>query len=387
MNKEELVCIPHSFMLVVDDVGWWCGDDHRYKNGPSRSGIGRRHSIEDYKAIIEIGRSLNMRVKCGFVVGEWDRYNILAKVRNSNKYGAAWDNASRLDPQIAAARDIINSGRDFMEMALHGVMHMYWTDEGVMKPAEFYQNCEETGKTQMTPPDIIREHLDAYFEILRQNGFPTDVKSFIPPCFKYVYSRDKDHLSAILSEYGIKYVSTIFNTMGYTSESKPTDVCVENGIITVDRTPDVTRWDDVDAKTPDMIKKSYFGMHWPNFLNMDPEKNMETVNRWIKYFEQYKNNFNILPARDNAMGSTQALYKRFTNLSFFEDKLIINFSDVDIQGIKDLEANLYINVSNILTPKADETVSLSPYEINETYTTYKVTRRKPFVCNSTISFH
>ena len=52
------------------------------------------------------------------------------------------------------------------------------------------------------------------------------------------------------------------------------------------------------------------------FSKQRSQKNMETVARWIKYFEQYKNNFEILPARDNAIGSTQALYKRFTNLSF-----------------------------------------------------------------------
>jgi len=386
MNKEDLFCIPHSFLLVVDDVGWWCGDDHRYKNGPSRSGIGRRHCIEDYKAIVEIGRSLNMRVKCGFVVGEWDRCNLLAKVRNSNKHGALWDNASRLDPQIDEVRDLINSSKDYMEIALHGVMHMFWTDEGIMKYAEFYQTCEETGKNKMTPPDIVREHLDAYFEILRQNGLTTDIKSFIPPCFRYVYSRDKDQLSAILSEYGIKYISTPFSSMEYTSPEKPEGACVENGIITVDRTNDLIPWDAVDAQTPDIIKKSYFGMHWPNFLNKDPEKNMETVARWIKYFEQYKNNFEILPARDNAIGSTQALYKRFTNLSFCDGRMVLDFSEVDAQGAKDLDGTLYVNIVNTINPKADEAVDLKIYEVHENYTTYKVERRKPFASKAVISF-
>ena len=97
---DERIFIPYGFLIVVDDVGWWCGYDQRYKNGPTRSGIERYHCIEDYKAIIEIGKSLNMRIKCGFVAGEWDRNNILAKVPNSNKHGSDWDNASRLHPQI-----------------------------------------------------------------------------------------------------------------------------------------------------------------------------------------------------------------------------------------------------------------------------------------------
>jgi len=327
-----------------------------------------------------------MRVKCGFVVGEWDRYNILTKVRNSNKHGALWDNASRLDPQIDEVRDLINSEKDYMEIALHGVMHMYWTDEGIMKYAEFYQRHEETGEYKMTPPDIIRAHLDAYFEILRHNSLPTDIKSFIPPCFIYVYSRKQDHLSAILAEYGIKYISTPFVSMKYTSQEKPVDACVENGIITVDRTRDLISWDVVDAQTPDIVKKSYFGMHWPNFLNKDPEKNMETVARWIKYFEQYKDNFEILPARDNAMGSTQALYKRFTSLSYCDGKIVLDFSKVDAQGAKDLDGTMYINIINTIEPKADETVDLKLYEVHKNYTTYKVARRKPFAAKAVISF-
>jgi|LSQX01.2.fsa_nt_gb hypothetical protein len=82
------------------------------------------------------------------------------------------------------------------------------------------------------------------------------------------------------------------------------------------------------------------------------------------------------------MGSTQALYKRFTNLSFFKDGFIFDFNDIDIQGVKGLDATLYISVSNVLTLNADETLNLSPYEIHEKYTTYKVIRRKPFASSS-----
>lgn len=127
-------------------------------------------------------------------------------------------------------------------------------------------------------------------------------------------------------------------------------------------------------------------MHWPNFLNKDPEKNMETVARWIKYFEQYKNNFEILPARDNAIGSTQALYKRFTNLSFCDGRMVLDFSEVDAQGAKDLDGTLYVNIVNTINPKADEAVDLKIYEVHENYTTYKVERRKPFASKAVISF-
>ncbi len=386
MSVKDFACIPYSFLVVVDDVGWWCGDNHMHKNGPSRSGIGRRHCAKDYLALIELGRRLNMRIKCGFVVGEWDRTNILAKVRNSNKHGLDWDNASRLDPSIDEVRDIINSGQDYMELALHGLVHMYWNDDGIMQMAEFFQRNKETGINNMTPPDIIREHLDAYFEILHQNEFPVDVKSFIPPCFIYTFSPDDDKLSTILAEYGIKYISTPFGSMQYTTEEKPVDVGVENGIITVDRTSDLTAWYEVGSETPNVIKKSYYGMHWPNFLSLDPEKNMEVVDRWVEYFSQYKKNFDILPARDNAMGSTQALYKRFTGVAIQNHSMLLDFKDVDNQGVKDLDLIFYINVRNEFIPQADSSLEISLYEPKDKFTTYKVMRRDSSIKNAAINF-
>ncbi len=378
------VCIPHSFLIVVDDVGWWCGNDHRYKNGPSRSGIERRHCIDDYKAVIELGKSLNMRIKCGFVVGEWDRKNILANLRNSNKYGADWDNASRLDPQIDDVCDFINANSKYMELAMHGVMHMYWDDNQKMQHAEFYQTDEKTGRNKMTPPDVIREHIEAYFEILQQNSLTTDIKSFIPPCFRYIYSRSDDQLSAILAEYGIKYVSTPFSSMQYTGYEKPVSACVENGIITVDRTSDLTSWYAVDAKPPDIVKKSYYGMHWPNLLNENPEKNTETVNRWINYFKKYKNNFEILTAKDNAEGSTQALYKRFTDINLNEDTLTLDFKRVDLQGATRLGDFFYLNAKNDLTLSADNSICISISKIHKEYATYKVVRNNPYSSPSII---
>lgn len=386
MDSNSFACVPYSFMIVVDDVGWWRGDDHRYKNGPSRSGIGRRHCAEDYRAIIELGRSLNMRIKCGFVVGEWDRTNILARVRNSNKYGAKWDNGSRLDPSIDEVADIINEGQDYMELALHGTMHMYWTDTGVMKPAEFFQMDEETGRYIMTSPDIIRDHLDAYFEICHQNGLPMDIESFIPPCFNYVFSPYEDKLSAILTEYGIKYISTPFKSMQYTTEEKPVDVGVENGIITVDRTSDWTPWDGVGLSPPKDIKRSYYGMHWPNFLNENPQGNMDVVKRWVDYFSQYGEKFDILPARDNAMGSAQALYKRFLKIKTQDNTMTLDFKDVNGQDVRAVSPSFYINVFNQFRPKTDNSLHISVYEANREYTTYMVTRRDLLMKEGIINF-
>ena len=229
----------------------------------------------------------------------------------------------------------------------------------------------------MTPPDIIREHIDAYFEIYQQNGFTMKLTSFIPPCFQYIYSPEKDQLSAILSEYGIRYVSTPYTSMGYTSKEKPADVCVENGIITVDRTSDLTSWDVVGAAPPSVIKKSYYGLHWINILNNDVTKNEETVQAWIQYFAQYKHRFDLLVARDNVVASSQALYKKYTKLIVVNNKIVLNFTAVDKQVVSALEPVIYLNIVNEKEPMSDHTVDMQVYEEHELFTTYQLTRRVP----------
>jgi hypothetical protein len=376
---KSKVVIPAGFIIAVDDVGWWCGEDQRYKNGPSRSGLNnRRHCLADYQSIIELGKSLNMRIKCGFVIGEWDRENILASVPNSNKYGSAWDNASRLDPQIDAVRDLINSSGDYLELAIHGLVHMFWDDQGQMQYAEFYQRQPAGGPSVMTPPDLVRRHLDAYLTIYQQNGFTAPLESFIPPCFIYTFSRQKDQLSTILAEYGIRYVSTPFASMGYTGETKPQSAAVENGIITVDRTTDLIPWDVVDATPPEPIKKSYFGMHWLNFLNPDAKRNPATIQAWIKYFARYKGQFEILVARDNAMAANQALYKRFTRMLVQEDSLFLDFLDVDQQGATAQGSDLFINVRRDWQLLPGGGCTVQPDAVYDGFTSYKVTRLEPW---------
>jgi hypothetical protein len=240
------------------------------------------------------------------------------------------------------------------------------------------QRDEKTGKNRMTPPSVIRRHIDAFFEILRQNRLSTDIVSFIPPCFIYTYSKEDDHLSHILAEYGIKYISTPFPSMQYTSSEKPVSACVENGIITVDRTGDLTGWYEVDAKTPETIKKSYYGMHWPNFLNQDPDKNMDTVNRWIRYFKKYEGQFEILPARNNMEGSSQALYKRFIDMKVSEDKAVLDFTEPNLREATGLTDYFFINAKNNVTLSADSSVDIEADKIYEDYTTYKITRKKPY---------
>ena len=44
--------IPLAIQFVIDDVGWWSGDDDSATQGPYRTGFVRQHHPADYQAIV-----------------------------------------------------------------------------------------------------------------------------------------------------------------------------------------------------------------------------------------------------------------------------------------------------------------------------------------------
>ena len=56
------VKIPVAFQIRVDDVGWHKGDDDRWDNRPSRSGLPRMHHKLDYEMLAKLGKELNTKI-------------------------------------------------------------------------------------------------------------------------------------------------------------------------------------------------------------------------------------------------------------------------------------------------------------------------------------
>lgn len=50
--------------VVIDDVGWWSGNDGSMRQEPYRTGINRNHVPADYKAIVDLGRALDQAAGC-----------------------------------------------------------------------------------------------------------------------------------------------------------------------------------------------------------------------------------------------------------------------------------------------------------------------------------
>ena len=102
VNNMSDIMIPQALQIVVDDLGWFCGDDDRKSGGASRTGMPRHHGYKDYEAIHELGKALNQKILCGFCLAEWDPDNRMRTIPYLSKYGDDWNNAAYYDARIAA---------------------------------------------------------------------------------------------------------------------------------------------------------------------------------------------------------------------------------------------------------------------------------------------
>ena len=107
-------------------------------------------------------------------------------------------------------------------------------------------------------------------------------------------------------------------------------VFVENDIITVDRVTDVFPWDEVESDF-NTLTETYeiIGFHWPNMLNMDPEKQGETLNnRILPYFRRCAETYGTVISRNMGFCATQALVRKFAKVEQLEKFRVIDLTEV-----------------------------------------------------------
>jgi hypothetical protein len=86
----------------------------------------------------------------------------------------------------------------------------------------------------------------------------------------------------------------------------------------------------------------------------------------------------VLLARNNMEGSSQALYKRFIDMKVSEGKAVLDFTEPNLREATGLTDYFFINAKNNVTLSADSSVDIEADKIYEDYTTYKITRKKPY---------
>lgn len=302
--------VPMPLQIVLDDVGWWSGLDDSKRGGPFRTGIPRDHVPSDYAAIVELGRRLRMKPQAAMILAEWDTDNILREVPSATWMGKAWDNRRWNGARIEHAGDILRSGAEHYEIALHGLAHEFWHEDGQATRAEF---ADMEGR--MRPPEEVEAHLDYYARLLAQHrlgGFPI---SYAPPAGRHGFGSGPGGFEERLARRGVRYLSTPFSVMTFHRPTEHPALGLGSGVLTVDRGPDLCPWFAINAQPPEAgAPGPIAGLHWPNILHLDPRKNLDVVDRWVAFFRGIDRLPGRMLSRDTGSCFTQFAYHHAAKL-------------------------------------------------------------------------
>ena len=328
------IIIPMPIQIVIDDVGWWSGEDGHERQEPYRTGISRNHVPADYQAIVDLGRRLGVRPQAATILCEWDRKNILRNVPTITWIREKWDNSKWVGPWLDEAADIIRNNQNHYELTMHGVGHEYWQDENMTR-AEW---ADSSGT--MRPLDQIELHLDCFEKLLHQNQLGPFPTSFVPTAFLHGFGLTGDHqvsMAEVVKKRGIEYINTPFNNM-YNAEGAQFGLFgVDSGVITIDRGEDLLDWDVFSGKPTGVLTGPTCGLHWPNLLHADPSRNSEIVDAWVELLKPYNDKPETLLAENSSSFRNQLVHHVCTKVKISEDELHIDF--LETNKLKDQLSN------------------------------------------------
>jgi hypothetical protein len=318
--------IPMPIQVVIDDVGWWSGRNGSKEQEPYRTGIQRNHVPEDYQAIVNLGRALGIRPQAATILCEWDRQNILRKLPTATWMGANWDNSKWVGPWLDKAAEIIRGNREHYELTMHGVGHEYWTD-GKFTRAEW---ADHNGT--MRPLDQVEAHLDAYAALLEQNQLGPFPTAWVPCAFLHAFGpsgENKMSAAEVVSRRGIVYINTPYDTMHNRAAVTHGVFGFDAGVITVDRGQDALEWYNISTPPTRAVRGPTCGMHWPNLLHIDPQRNQEIVDGWVKFLRPFNDRVDAMLAPNSAFFRTQLVHQVCTQLTLAERTVRLDFTKVD----------------------------------------------------------
>ena len=393
---EQRIVLPVALQVVMDDIGWFNGRDTRCTEGPSRTGFPRKHVAEDYAVIDAIGRAIGQKINCPLVIGEWDKKNRLRGMPHATNDEKGWDMAAEINYAEAERCFDTMEHAEYLEYAFHGLMHGYWQDGISLADTEFSHPCSLDYKTKYAPGswyvpvdnDYFESHMETFFKIYGDWGFKKKIRSFTSPSSVRSGIEENRHMVEIMKKYGMIYWSNQWRAVKNLCE-------VIDGVIFVNKAikQQPIPWEaygiDPDTLSDysfefnngiDHAERAIYGSHWPNFLQLNPLRNTDTLDAWTRHFKRQAEIFGVMLSKDIAFCASQAVYRKKSVLDFKKDSIVIDLSAVDGAGALGLSDTFYISIENSLRPTGAKGAALSVYETRENFTTYALKRTgEPFV--------
>lgn len=377
-NIFDMVTIPAALQLCLDDVAWHDGRDLRTEGGASRSGLPRDHHPLDYRMLAELGKAIDMKIVCPLCLGDWDKWNLLrGEVGITNK-PYTWDRASEIDLEYAEACFNEMESAEYIEYAIHGLMHGRYDENGklIWEREYFIPNPEDRNKVVIFDADDFNHRLDLFFEIYNRWGFSQKIRTFVSPCgvgTKTSSEEIMERMTAELRKRNVSYwANASFPFKGNFKTYNNIACMMKIGHMGGKEIP----WEayDIDPKYFDTFgaSRNIIGMHWTNFLRFNPENNLERLDAWVDFFKRQSEFFGTMISRDIAFSANQQFYRLFSKINVEDGKCIIDLSDVEMQ--KNVKGNdiFYISFKNGLVPSSCEGGTIKLYETHNEFSTYEI---------------
>lgn len=393
--KPEKVVIPVALQIVADDYGWHNGRDERSIGRPSRSGLPRDHAVEDYVILNEIGKALDMKILTPFVIGEWDKNNLLRGVKRATYNEENWDRASEIDMKTAQKCFEAAESSEYVEYAYHALLHGYYEKDKQICETEYSRPRfdPQTGNFDMKTFDYIpesemQEYIDLFFKIYDSWGFQKKIRAFVSPCSVHTPRELTYDFAKVLRKNGFLHWANYWTLL------KDSTV-VLSGVTFLQKGFVGAHWDQFDIDPIDLMDQSKtrvgdrewtnpaMGFHWTNFLRSDPDQNMENLDRWIKYFKRQGEIFGNMLSRDVGFASSQAVYARYAKLQIEGKKYTVDLKEVDDTEALSLLDHFFISVKGEIDPSSCIGGDIRVYEKKKWHTNYEITRQNG---SKTISF-
>jgi len=168
-----------------------------------------------------------------------------------------------------------------------------------------------------------------YARILEQHGLGSFPESFVPAAFLHRFGDDEGGLAAILRDAGIRHISTPFNTMHRSRPPEHAWFGFDAGVMTVDRGRDLCRWFDVGPSPGGALGGPICGMHWPNLLDADPERNHEVVERWVAFLKPYGERCDTMLAADTRAFVSQLAFHHLGQIAISGDAIHVSLAGLN----------------------------------------------------------
>ena len=181
---EKFLTLPVALQLCLDDIAWHKGNDDRTSGKPSRTGIPRMHAPEDYFAVNEVGKAVNMKIIGPLCLGEWDRDNLLRGEVGISYDPHGWDRKNEIDYKTAEACFEAAESSEYIEYAVHGLLHGQYDENGKqINEQEYFIRVEKDGKRVSVPIPMwdLKRRLDLFFKIYDAWGFKKKIRTIVSP--------------------------------------------------------------------------------------------------------------------------------------------------------------------------------------------------------------